>query len=232
MSSKTVLITGCGRGIGLEMVRQYAEQGWRVHACARNVDQNAALGRLVGQYPDIVLHELDVTDDTQIAALDRSLGGEAIDLLINNAGVYGPKGLVFGQVERETWRRVLEVNTISPLMVTQALMGRLLAGDLKKVALVSSKVGSIADNGSGGGYYYRSSKTALNQVVKSLSIDLAEQGVKVAALHPGWVQTDMGGPNALIDVNQSVTGLRQVIENLDASSSGGFFDYQGNEIPW
>ncbi|WP_027856182.1 SDR family oxidoreductase [Marinobacterium jannaschii] len=228
----TVLITGAARGIGLEFVRHYLARGWQVHACARNLAEATELQQLEQSGSGLSLHQLDISSDEQIAELTLALDRQPLDLLINNAGIYGPKKLAFGEVTRDRWRRVLEINTISPLMLTQALIGNLMAGRQKKVLMLSSKVGSISDNSGGAGYYYRSSKTALNQVVKSLSIDLAEKGISVLALHPGWVQTEMGGPNALISTAESVAGLVEVIDALDLQSSGQFIEYNGKQIPW
>ncbi len=231
--SGTVLITGCGRGLGLEFAYQFARDGWRVHACCRDLVHAEDLLALEARFPEQVdLHTLDVTKDGQLKALDRALGDETLDLLINNAGYYGPKGVAFGNIERDLWRQVLEINTLSPLMLAQTLYPRVAGSRMRTLAFLSSKVGSISDNTSGAGYYYRSSKTALNQVVKSLSIDLEGAGVKVVALHPGWVQTDMGGPNALITAEESVRGLRDVLENLQPDQSGTFLDYQGKLIEW
>ncbi|MBP0049127.1 SDR family oxidoreductase [Marinobacterium sp. AK62] len=231
--SETVLITGAGRGLGLEFAYQYARDGWKVHACCRDLTHAEDLLALEARFPDqIDLHTLDVNKDGQIKALDRVLGDTTLDLLINNAGYYGPKGVAFGSLERELWRQVLETNTLSPIMLAQALYPRVAASQGKTIAFLSSKVGSITDNSSGGGYYYRSSKTALNQAVKSLSIDLEGAGVKVLALHPGWVQTDMGGPNALITAEESVRGMRTVLENMEPNQSGTFLDYMGNLIEW
>lgn len=231
--SGTVLITGCSRGLGLEFAYQFARDGWQVHACCRDLAHAEDLLALEARFPEqIDLHTLDVNKDGQIKALDRVLGDTVIDLLINNAGYYGPKGVAFGTLERELWRQVLETNTLSPLMLAQALYPRVAGSRLKTIAFVSSKVGSIADNASGGGYYYRSSKTALNQAMKSLSLDQQGAGVKAVALHPGWVKTDMGGPNALISAEESVRGMRDIIENLQPAQSGSFLDYQGTAIPW
>lgn len=231
--SATVLITGCNRGLGLEFAYQYARDGWRVHACCRDLVHAEELLALEARFPEqLQLHTLDVNKDGQIRALDRVLGDETIDLLINNAGYYGPKGVCFGKIERELWHQVLETNTLSPLMLTQALYPRIATSKLKTVAFLSSKVGSISDNQSGGGYYYRSSKTALNQVVKSLSIDLEGAGIKVVALHPGWAQTDMGGEHALISAEESVTALRQRLQQLTPEQSGTFINYDGSRIDW
>lgn len=227
----TVLITGCSRGIGLELARQYLEAGWQVIATARDISQAPALSSLMQGYENLELFSLNVACDESIATLKQALAERPVDLLINNAGIYGAANSVTN-LSREAWRDVLEISTISPLMLTQALLPNLQAGQLKVIAMMSSKVGSVADNQSGGSYYYRTSKTALNQVVKSLSVDLAALGFKVVALHPGWVLTDMGGPNALIGAKTSARGLRQVLEGLDASESGHFLSYDGQSIPW
>ena len=227
----SVVITGCSRGIGLELATQYAEAGWQVIATARQPHQSQALAALASAHEQVMLQALDVTEDASIAQFCDLLGDRPLDLLINNAGIYGTSDAL-GHLSRQRWREVLEVNTLSPLMLTQALLENLAAGRLKTVAMISSKVGSIADNQSGGSYYYRSSKTALNQAMKSLSVDLAPRALKVVALHPGWVQTDMGGPNALIDVSRSAAGLRRVLANLDGAESGGFYNYDGTQIPW
>ncbi|HKJ50174.1 MAG TPA: SDR family NAD(P)-dependent oxidoreductase, partial [Gammaproteobacteria bacterium] len=155
-----------------------------------------------------------------------------IDILLSNAGTYGPKGVAFGKVDPAAWREVLEVNTIAPLMLVQAFVSHLAASRQKLFAVISSKVGSIADNRSGGSYLYRSSKTAVNQVVKSLSIDLAERGIAVISLHPGWVQTDMGGPDAEIGTAESVAGLKSILQSAGSAQSGRFLEYNGKPIPW
>ncbi|SDJ59664.1 SDR family oxidoreductase [Microbulbifer yueqingensis] len=228
----TVLITGCNRGIGLEMTRQFAADGWRVFATCRDPAQAGGLHALEGEYPQLEVHQLDVTDYDQMAQLAEKLGDQPLDILVSNAGYYGPKGTLFGRVDREEWRKVLEANTIAPYMLAETFCDNVAASERKVIAVLSSKVGSIADNSSGGGYIYRSSKTAVNQVVKSLSVDLRERGISVIALHPGWVKTDMGGPNALISAEESATGLRGVMLGAGMDLSGHFMNYDGSEIPW
>ena len=232
MTSSTILMTGANRGIGLELARQFAADGWRVLACCRNPDAAADLQALQKDHASLEIHPLDVTDYDQVATLAQRLSDQPIDILLNNAGIYGPKGIGFGEVEPSVWREVLEVNTIAPLMLTQAFVEQVAASRQKLVAMISSKVGSIADNSSGGSYLYRSSKTALNQVVKSLSIDLAGRGVSVISLHPGWVKTDMGGPNAEITTAKSVAGLKAILQAAGAAQSGQFIEYNGSPIPW
>lgn len=232
MTNPTILITGANRGIGLELTEQFAESGWQVLACCRDPANAGELRALVERGLAIELHALDVTNYTQMANLADQLKGRPIDILLSNAGIYDSKSSGFGKVDAEEWRQVLEVNTIAPLMLVQAFIEQVAASQQKLVAVISSKVGSIADNSSGGSYMYRSSKTAVNQVVKSLSIDLADRSISVISLHPGWVQTEMGGPNAEISTDQSVSGLKNILQSAGLAQSGQFIEYNGNSIPW
>lgn len=225
---KTVLITGANRGIGLSLVKLYLEHGWQVHATYRSEHNSKELLNLA--HPHLICHPLDVTDYLGVSALAAKLPD--IDLLVNNAGYYGPKGYGFGHTDVEQWRKVFEINAIAPLKLVEAIFPKLQQSQYKKIACLSSKVGSMTENTSGGGYIYRSSKAALNSVVKSLSNDLTSQGFTVLALHPGWVQTEMGGPNALIDPETSAKGLMEVIENATFQQSGQFLNYQGETIAW
>lgn len=230
---KTVLITGANRGIGLEFARQYAEDGWRVLACTRNPD-SVALKQLALQFQGHVqVHALDVADHAQIEKLSHDLSAERIDVLINNAGVYpASRGDSFHQIDYAAWAYAFEVNTMAPLKMADAFYHQIARSDTKKIVTITSKMASISDNTSGGSYVYRSSKSAVNSVIKSLSIDLESKGVIVALLHPGWVRTEMGGPNALISAEKSVTGMRQVIADLIHTDSGKFFAYDGQIISW
>ena len=232
MTKSTILITGANRGIGLNLAKQFAEDGWRVLACCRKPDQADDLRALSERLPSVELHALDVTDYTRMQELATSLSDCAIDILLSNAGIYGPRGLEFGQVSAEAWREVLEVNSIAPLMLAQAFADSVASSRQKLIAVVSSKMGSIGYNGSGGSYIYRSSKTAVNQVVKSMSIDLQDRGISVITLHPGWVQTDMGGANAETTVDDSGKGLKQILQSAGASQNGCFIEFNGNSIPW
>lgn len=228
--SQTVFITGANRGIGLSLTELYLQQGDQVHATSRNLAESKELQALASTYTTLTLHELDVTNYTQVAQLAKEL--PAIDLLINNAGYYGPKGYGFGNTDIEEWRKVFEINTIAPLKLVEAFYPLLQAGSTKKIACISSKVGSMTENTSGGGYIYRSSKAALNSVVKSLSNDLTNEGFSVLALHPGWVRTAMGGPNALIETQTSAAGLAKVIAQSTQENSGQFINYDGTQLPW
>ncbi len=230
MMKKSVLITGANRGIGLGLVKQYLSQGWLVHATSRSLETAVDLQDLASHNADLIIHSLDVTNYEQLDQLATQL--PSLDLVINNAGYYGPKGYGFGQTDAEEWRRVFEINTIAPLKLIESLYPLLKNGTTKKIACISSKVGSMEENTSGGGYIYRSSKAALNSVVKSLSNDLRDEGFTVIALHPGWVQTEMGGPNALIDIETSTRGLFEVIEDTSVNHSGEFINYDGTRIAW
>ena len=232
MANPIILITGANRGIGLELSEQFAEDGWQVLACCRNPADARQLQALSERGLAIELHALDVTDYAQMATLADQLADRPIDILLSNAGIYGSKDTGFGEVDAEEWRQVLEVNTIAPLMLAQAFVEQVAASQQKLVAVISSKVGSIADNSSGGSYIYRSSKTAVNQVVKSLSIDLAGRNIAVISLHPGWVQTEMGGPNAEIGTDESVSGLKSILQSAGRAQSGQFIEFNGNSIPW
>lgn len=230
----TLVISGANRGLGLEFVSQYLNAGWDVYAGCRKPEQATELNKLSGQASKGTLYvmPLDVTDAQSRQRFCGAVGNQTVDLLINNAGTYGPKGTPLGDVDEAEWARVFATNTISPLKMTEALLPNLRAATAAKVVNISSKMGSMDDNGSGGLYMYRSSKAALNAVSKSMSIDLRNDGISVANLHPGWVLTDMGGPNALIDAQTSVAGMRQVIDSLTPEQSGQFIAYDGAAIPW
>lgn len=232
MSDSTILITGANRGIGLSLAERFAADGWQVLACCRDPSAASALRAVQESHDGLEIYALDVTDYARMRELAEELAEQPIDILLSNAGIYGPRGLGFGTVEPEAWLEVLEVNTVAPLMLAQAFVEQVAASRQKLVAMVSSKMGSIADNGSGGSYIYRTSKTALNQVVRSLSIDLAERGISVITLHPGWVRTDMGGPNAEITTAECVAGLRPILQSAGPAQSGRFIEYDGSLIPW
>jgi NAD(P)-dependent dehydrogenase (short-subunit alcohol dehydrogenase family) len=155
-----------------------------------------------------------------------------IDILFNNAGIYGPTDAVFGHTDEARWLECLHTNVIAPMKMMEAFSTQVAASKHKLIVAMSSKMGSMADNGSGGSYIYRSSKAALNAVMKSAAIDLAPRGVKVAILHPGWVRTDMGGPNAEITVAESVGRMRDILGAVTPENSGSFFDIDGSIIPW
>lgn len=227
-----VLVTGANRGIGLEFTRQLLARGDQVIATCREPAKAGALAGLAGGDGRLDVLQLDLGDEASLAGFAQRLGDRPVDVLVNNAGVYGPRAARFGGIKGEDWYPVLQVNTVAPLLLTQMLMGNLRGGRDRKLVYITSMMGSVADNRSGGSYIYRSSKAALNQVVKSLSVDLAAEGFTAAVIHPGWVQTDMGGPNALIDTRTSVSGMLQVIDRLGKADAGRFFNYDGGTIAW
>lgn len=228
----TILITGANRGIGLGLTQHYVSLGFQVYATCREQATAKDLMTLAKASQNLSVLTCDVANEDSVNSLAQSLKSVQLDVFINNAGVYGPKGEHFGDVNAESWQDVLNVNTIAPLMLTQALHPNLKHSQLSKVALISSKMGSVTDNSYGRSYVYRSSKAALNAVGKSLAIDLATDNIAVTILHPGWVQTDMGGPDALISVDESVKGMTKIIEQLDEENTGKFFAFDGAEIPW
>ncbi|MDP1774180.1 MAG: SDR family oxidoreductase [Methylobacter sp.] len=229
----TVLITGANRGLGLEFCRQYAEQDWHVIACARNPDDAFDLNKLAGRHSNIQLETLDVSEFEQIDALSEKLAAQPIDVLINNAGIYADnKNNGFGHLDYQAWIQSLVVNTEAPVKMAEAFLPQIKKSDKKLIVNISSLMGSIADNDSGGSIFYRSSKAALNAAMKSLAIELKDQSVGVLIFHPGWVKTDMGGPNGLINADQSITGMRALIENFSLNQSGSFVKYDGTPMPW
>ena len=228
----TVLITGTNRGLGLEFVKHFLGRSDTVIATCRDSSSATELQALAANNGNLNLKNLDVSDEQSMAAFATELKDTPIDVFINNAGVYGPRDANFGNVGSSEWEQVIRVNAIAPMLLTQLIIGSLRQGTDKKLVYVTSKMGSIDDNKGGGSYIYRSSKTALNSVVKSLSVDLASEGFSAAVVHPGWVRTDMGGPNGLIDVQTSVGGMLAVIDGLSPDNAGDFFNYDGSLIPW
>lgn len=223
----TVLITGANRGLGLEFARQYAGDGWRVIATSRAPEKAEAL-RALGAA--VTVHRLDVADFAAVAALGRELGRETIDVLIANAGVTGPRGMTPQAVDAAGWGDALRVNAMAPLAVAGAFTAQVARSEHRKMIAITSRLGSMAVNTEGGMYAYRSSKAALNAVWRSFALDHPE--LIAAVLHPGWVRTDMGGKQASLGVEESVTGLRRVIAGLGKAKSGGFYNYDGSPIPW
>jgi len=233
MTRTTVLVTGANRGLGLEFARQYAADGWQVYAACRSPAEATGLRQLAdGSGGRIEVLAIDVTDGASVREAATKLTGVPVDLLINNAGVGSPKNQRLGSLDFAAWARVLDVNTLGPMRVTEAFLPNVEKGVQKKIVTITSKMGSIDDNGSGGSYAYRSSKAAVNMVVKSLAIDLAPGGITCVVVHPGWVRTDMGGPAGLISPQESIAGIRKLIAGLGPADAGKFFNYDGKVIPW
>jgi NAD(P)-dependent dehydrogenase (short-subunit alcohol dehydrogenase family) len=237
----TVLITGSGRGLGLEFVRQYAADGWTVIATARDPAAHAELNQLERAAAGrIRLHALDVGDVAAIDALARELAGTPIDVLLNNAGTMGREGYVgrgiqaqrFGQSDYDDWLATFRVNALGPMKMAEAFADHVAASAQKKIVALSSVMASMGSNNLGGFYAYRSTKAALNAILKSMALDLARRGIIVAPLHPGWAATGMGGTAAPVRPQHSVAGLRQVIASLTRERSGRFWQWDGQELPW
>ena len=227
-----VLITGANRGLGLGFVKKFIGKNVHVFCTTRDVAGSKELLVIKEKFPDnLDIFELDLLKENVRDTLANLLGDIPIDILINNAGV-GSSNQHFEAVSPNPWLEVLKVNLIAPLMVTQSIIDNVKKGVDKKICFLSSQLGSIKDNTSGGMYIYRSSKTGLNQVVKSLSVDLKPQGITVVSLHPGWVKTDMGGPNAPVSIDESIKGMMQVIDKTDIRDTGRFLNYDGKELPW
>jgi NAD(P)-dependent dehydrogenase (short-subunit alcohol dehydrogenase family) len=229
----TVLVTGANRGLGLEFARQYAAEGWQVLAACREPDAATDLqGLAAASGGQIRVLEINVADTASVRAAARALAGEPIDLLLNNAGVGGPPGQQLGNLDYAAWARVLDTNTLGPMRVVEAFLENVAKGRRKQIVTITSAMGSIEDNASGGRYAYRSSKAAVNMVMKSLSIDLAPRGITCILVHPGWVRTDMGGPGGKITPAESVRALRSLIESIRPEDSGKFLNYDGKPYPW
>ena len=229
---ETVLITGASRGIGLELARQYAARGSRVLATCRAPATADKLMELAAAAPHVSISPLDVTSHDQIDALTASLQGAPIDLLINNAGV-GSAGAALGALDYDLWRRVMDTNLYGPVKLTEALLPNLIAGQGRKTLAISSSLGSISGT-RGGNYPYRTSKAALNMAMRSMAMDLREQGVTVALLSPGVVDTDFtrGARMPKVPVEVSAAGLIETIDRLGPDDAGTFIRYNGETVAW
>ena len=228
----TLLITGANRGIGLELTKQYLENGWEVHACCRQPETAQDLSSLTDQHPQLTIHALEVTNDAQMDALKAALKGKPVDILLNNAGVHAKKAAQFGNTDTDAWEEAVAVNLIAPMKMMEHFVENVASSDKKIIASMSSKMGSIEDNTSGGSYAYRATKAALNAVMVSAAHDLRHLDITALILHPGWVRTDMGGPHGELSVAESAQKLRKILDECDITDSGKFFDIDGSIIPW
>ncbi len=234
---QSVLITGANRGIGLEFVKAYAAQNWQVYATCRNPTLSLEL-KSIGKMVKIL--QLDVTSQSDISQLASDLNGKAIDILINNAAIHGPRdsSSTYGNINLEAWIEVMHVNAMAPIKIAEALLPNLLMGSQKKMVFISSMAGSISLRGSqphhktGGPYIYRTSKAALNAAVKAIGFDLQSKGVSVVALHPGWVRTETGGWDAPGSPDHSVAAMIKLIDAATPNENGVFLNVDGAVIPW
>ena len=228
------LVTGANRGIGLELVRQLAERGDEVEACARNPRDARELRELEG--PRVRLHALDVTKPASVRALADSLRDATLDMVFNVAGVNGSPRKSLRQMAEDLeltgLAETYDVNAIGPLRVAVALLPQLQRSQVKKIVHITSGMGSIGDNTSGGSYSYRMSKAALNMMSRSLAVDLKPEGIISVVINPGWVQTDMGGKTAPTPVADSVRGILREVDKATLADSGEFLNWKGNRYPW
>lgn len=222
----TVFITGAGRGLGLELARQYAADGWQVIGTARDPSAGKSLSSLGSRV--IVV---DVTDFDAVKRVPEQLRGAPIDVLLCNAGISGKRGMALGSFDYGEWEKVLRVNVLGAAAVIEALVDNVAGSARKTIAIMSSRMGSISGT-SGATLPYSTSKAALNLLARGLSATLAPRGIIVVALHPGWVKTDMGGASAPLTPEESVRGIRGVLDDLRQGDSGRFLSYDGTEIPW
>ncbi len=220
----TAAIIGASRGIGLEFVRQYARAGWRVHATTRSPEAPGALGDVKG---DVRLHHLDVRNDTHIARLADELSKPAIDVLVHNAGVLNSRG----QASPEEISDTMRINAEAPIVTVSALLDSVVASEQKKVAVISSIQGSGRPRPQSPDLY-GDSKGELNKRFRAIEPEWRARGVTAVALHPGYVRTDMTGPHASISPEESVTGIRSLLDELQPEDSGHFLDYRGREVAW
>jgi len=248
---KNIFITGCNRpnGIGFGLLQQLLDRVKPVHlfATCRNAAEAKELTQLAAKYENLHVVEMEVTNMDKYADIaayvDKVTSGEGINLLINNAAILGRDGQKsILQLQKDDFMKHLEVNTVAPILLIKAFLPLLEKAASKsnapsgigKAAIVnvSTKVASISDNTGGGMYFYRSSKTALNMATKCVSLELKDKGIVTIMMHPGWVQTDLGGPNGLLTTEQSVVGIMNVMEKLGADDNGKFVQWDGKEIPW
>jgi NAD(P)-dependent dehydrogenase (short-subunit alcohol dehydrogenase family) len=222
---KTVFITGANRGIGLELSRRYADAGWRVIAGVRDV---ARAGSIL---PFAECVALDVADGASVLALAATFKSDTVDILINNAGVMGPDNQSSSRMDFDGFLDTMNINTLGPLRVIQALMPALQRAKAAKIVTITSKMGSLS-YASSDHIAYRASKAAVNKVMQCVATDMKPQGIAVAVIHPGWVRTDMGGAGADLDVSTSAAGIVGVIDKLSLTTTGQFWSYDGSTIQW
>lgn len=226
-------ITGASRGLGLEFVRQLLNRGDSIDAGVRSPAEARQLQGLARETGGrLRIHALEVSDSKSVDAFAAAVGqGEPLDVLINNAGVYGKDGKLAG-LDYESMADTFAVNTMGPLRLTAALLPALRRGSARRIIHITSEMGSIGANGMGGSYAYRISKAAMNMAMRNMHLELHPEGFVTVSMHPGWVQTDMGGPQAPLRPEESVRGMINVIDRLKAEDGGRFFSYEGRELPW
>ena len=238
----SVLITGANRGLGLEFTRQYLKDGWDVYAFCRQPNEAAELGVIVSQSNGkLHLRPMDIDNEKEIEAAAKELKNLPLDLLINNAGIADGYGRGIYEMKEDPdiqiynfvfWEEMMRINTLAPAKIIGAFLENIRAGKQKKIANLSSGLGSIANLSLAGKYGYCASKAGLNMVSKGLSEWLKSENIIVISLSPGWTKTDMGGPEATNSAEESVSGMRHVISGLTLEETGRFWNFDGEELPW
>ena len=234
----TVFVTGANRGLGFEHVKQYAEKDWEIIACSRNPEKSKDLLELSKKFPEnIIIERLDVSNFEAVSDLSQKYSNKPIDILINNAGTLGPKGVPeamgyqnIDHMDFEIWRDILEVNLLAPFKVATAFHDQVAMSERKILIMMSSDLGSVQQNNFGGLYSYRASKAGLNILSKGMSIDWDD--ITVIALAPGWCKTYLGGEEAEIEPDISVAEQQLMFESIKPDDSGKFLDRFGKEVPW
>lgn len=227
---QSVLITGANRGIGLQLTRRFLEEGWKVFAACRKPDAAEDLQALAGTHLQIL--PLDVTDSRSVLELVAALNRAKLDVLINNAGIMGPAQQNVRDMDYDGFLQTLNVNTVAPLRVAAALLPNLKQSKRPRIITVSSQMGSFDLDMGPGHIAYSSSKSAVSKVMQLMAKELAPEGIIVCPVHPGWVKTDMGGPNAQVDAADCAAGLYTLIDGLQQQHSGRFWTWEGREHAW
>jgi len=230
--AETILITGANRGIGLALSQNFVSAGWQVFACCRTPEAAMELQHLSQQHPAVKIHPLEVSDPEQLHELAEDLKGVPIDILFNNAGIWGPPDQDFGALDEAWWLETLRVNVIAPMKIIEALVENVAASQRRIVATMGSKLGCLADNTSGGMYIHRTSKAAAHMVMRGLACDLLDRGIVSVAIHPGWVRTRMNGPLAPLEPFESAEGIARVLLGLTLADSGKLLTFEGKELAW
>jgi NAD(P)-dependent dehydrogenase (short-subunit alcohol dehydrogenase family) len=235
----TALVTGANRGLGFEFVRQYLGDEWHVIAACRNPGDSAALAELGDHHSRLQTIVADVRDHATIERAAAQLADQPIDVLINNAGVFGPSKSVdndqrqsFGHIDYDVWGEVLRVNTMAPMKMAEAFIGHIARGEQKKIVTISSDMGSITGTNTGGQFAYRTSKAAVNMAMATLADTLSPQGIIVVMLCPGWCRTDLGGSAAPLEPADSVADMRKLIDRFTLEDTGTFTQYGGERLAW
>jgi NAD(P)-dependent dehydrogenase (short-subunit alcohol dehydrogenase family) len=230
---KTAMVTGANRGIGLSFVKALLEKGYQVYACCRDPDGASDLNKLAQNDTRVQIKPLDICDDKSITNLKNHLPDTPIDCLVNNAGISGERGVSINHINKDNFLKVFETNCYGTLKVSDTFLANVKVSEEKLIVVISSRMGSIADNEQGGSYAYRASKAALNAVMKSFAVDVKAWGVGVMLFHPGWVKTDMGGDKALVTPDESVQGmLKQMQDNYQPKDASALLRFDGDSIAW